>query len=99
MPGIERAAGGGLAKSYNVQRVEGAGRTCRVELPAAFVERLVAERSDFSASDALWEALCGEALANYLWQHGAPPADGKLVVDDLTRGLRRWLDTLIPSAA
>ena len=99
VPGIERVEGGGLAKSYNVQRAEGAGRTCRVEIPAAFVERLVAERPDYSANVELWEALCGEALANYLWQHGAPPPDGKLALDDLTRGLRRWLEALSPSAA
>ena len=98
LPGIEREPGGGLAKSFNVQRVMGIGQTCRVVLPAALVSRVTAEIAGLPEGDRLWEALCGEALANHLWQNASIPAGGRLVVEELTRGLRRWLEALTPAA-
>lgn len=99
IPGIEREPDGGLAKSFNVQRVTGVGRTCRVILPGALVAQVSAEIAGLPEGDRLWEALCGEALANHLWQNAAIPSDGKLIVEELTRGLRRWLEALTPAAA
>ena len=102
LPGLERGADGALSKAFSVQRVEGAGRTCRVVLPPALIERvalLAREGASLPGGDGFWEALCGEALANHLWQNAAPPPGGRLVVDDLTSGLKRWVEAVVLGAA
>ena len=98
LPGIRREADGSLVKAFNVQRVMGIGQTCQVVLPSALVSRVTAEMSGLPEGDRLWEALCGEALANHLWQNASLPPGGRLVVEELTRSLRRWLEALTPAA-
>lgn len=87
-PGVQRTSDGGIAKTFNVQRVAGIGHGCRVVIPAHIAAQVHA------TDDHLWEALCGEALANYLWQNAAVPPGGQLTVEELTRSLRRWLDAV-----
>ena len=45
--------------------------------------------------DRFWQALCGEALANYLWQNAEMPDAGALTITDLTSGLRHWIDAVL----
>jgi len=88
LPGMEKESDGALTKTFNVQRVAGIGHACRVVLPATLIARIG------SADERLYEALCGEALANYLWQNAALPPGGRIVVEELTRSLRRWLEAV-----
>lgn len=98
-PGVEKQKDGGIADTF---RVRGAGQevTCRVSLPPYLPElvRAHADRDEMPGGDAFWQALCGEALANYLWQNAEPPQIG-LQVDDLTSGLRHWIDAVLTRAA
>ncbi|MGC4046843.1 MAG: response regulator [Armatimonas sp.] len=88
LPGVERMPDGSIVKTFNVQRVAGIGHACRVVIPTSIVGQVNA------TNDQLWEALCGEALANYLWQNATVPPGGQLIVEELTRSLRRWLDAV-----
>lgn len=42
-----------------------------------------------------WHAMCEEALAIYLWQNAAIPADNRLQIEDLSSSLQRWLDSVL----
>jgi DNA-binding response OmpR family regulator len=100
LPGLEHASDGTLSKIFSVQKTEGAGRACTVILPAAVIEQVKAHLTGQTllGGDLFWEALCGEALANYLWQNANLPTGGKLVVEELTRGLERWVEALSQQA-
>ena len=50
------------------------------------------------AGKRFWQALCGEALANYLWQNADAP-DDVLTIDDLTSGLRHWVDAVLSATS
>lgn len=97
-PGVEKAASGAIADTFTVW---GGGQeaTCRVSLPAYLPElvRAHADRDEMPGGDAFWQALCGEALANYLWQNAEPPGE-TLQVEDLTSGLRHWIDAILTRA-
>ncbi len=64
----------------------------------AYVMELVKAYSDTESvpgENHFWQAMCEEALANYLWQNAAPPKDKVLEIDDLSSSLRRWLDSVL----
>jgi CheY-like chemotaxis protein len=42
-----------------------------------------------------WQAMCEEALGNYLWQNANTPPDGQLRIEDLSSSLQRWLDSVL----
>jgi DNA-binding response OmpR family regulator len=42
-----------------------------------------------------WQAMCEEALANYLWQNANTPPEGRLRIEDLSSSLQRWLDSVL----
>lgn len=94
LPGLERLGDGTLSKTFSVQKTEGAGRACRVRLLPSLQDQV--QQSGTTRDASFWEALCGEALANYLWQNAALPPGSLLVIEELTSGLRRWIDTLTP---
>lgn len=100
LPGLEHTAEGGVSKVFNVQKREGAGRACRVSLPPYLLElvKAHADRESLPGGERFWEALCGEALANYLWQNASLPPGGHLVVEELTHGLKHWVDAVLQSA-
>jgi CheY-like chemotaxis protein len=100
LPGIERHADGGLGKRFSVQRIEGAGRSCAVVLSPPFVAEVTLHLDGGPApgGDRFWEALCGEVLANYLWQNAALPSGGVLTADTLSRGLQRWVEAVVASS-
>lgn len=96
-PGIERAGDGSLSKTFGVQGFDGASRRCQVRLPAYLVE-LVKTHADCETvpgGDDFWQAFCGEVLANYLWQHAVVPPGGILVLEDLSRSLKHWIDAVL----
>ena len=70
---------------------------CVVELPPFFVELVKAhsDREDLEGDADFWRWLSEEALANYLWQNAAPPPGNRLVLDELTTGLKRWMDAVL----
>lgn len=96
-PGVTRHKDGGLEDVFSVTAATGEAHDCRVELPAYVAElvRAHADRDAFSGGDAFWQALCGEALANHLWQNAEFPPGNVLRVEDLTTGLRHWMDAVL----
>jgi len=96
-PGVTNERDGGISDTFTVSAAAGDERTCRVALPA-YVTELVkahADADNLPGGERFWQALCGESLANYLWQNAELPAGGVLTVDDLTSGLRHWVDAVL----
>ncbi|GAB4453451.1 MAG: hypothetical protein OHK0029_06300 [Armatimonadaceae bacterium] len=98
-PGIETTRDGEIRDRFTVIAATGEESSCQVILPPYLVElvKAHADRDEMPESDRFWQALCGEALANHLWQHAAPPEGETLRVDDLTSGLRHWIDAVLSS--
>jgi CheY-like chemotaxis protein len=78
----------------------GEKRACRVVLPAYLIElvKTVTDTDQVPGGDRFWHALCEEILANYLWQNARFPDSDELTADELTAGLRRWVETVISNA-
>ncbi len=94
--GAERESGGAIRHCFWVRGPQGEAR-CEVVLPGYFIELVKAHADCENVPDAehFWLWLCEEALANHLWQNAEVPPDGKLQVDELTTGLRRWIDAVL----
>ncbi|HZO89267.1 MAG TPA: response regulator [Chthonomonadaceae bacterium] len=90
-------ADGGFRQEFTVCDPGGQCQTCVVVLPAYIIELVKAhtDREQMPGGDRFWQALCEEALANYLWQNAEFPAGGQLRVEELTTGLRRFMDTVL----
>jgi DNA-binding response OmpR family regulator len=88
---------GEVAQKLTLSSPEGLLRECTVVVPA----RIAGEVREHAGSRQLpggnrfWQALCEEAVANYLWQHSDFPPDDRLIVEELTNGFARWIDTLL----
>ncbi len=92
-------ADGTLEYSFGVCGManEAAAR-CTVILPRYVVELVRAHADREEMPDPLfWRWLCEESLANYLWQNAEAPSGGTLRVDELTTGMRRWMDAVLTS--
>ena len=87
----------GFRQVFTVVPPSGDAVRCMVILPAYITELVKAhsDREQMPGGDRFWQALCEEALANYLWQHAEAPPPGELRIDDLTSGLRRFVDAVI----
>ena len=96
-PGLTEDREGDLQDVFTVRTPQGEARECAVHLPAYLVElvKAHADREEMPGGECFWQALCGEALANYLWQHAELPPGGALRVEDLTSGLRHWVDAVL----
>lgn len=96
-PGPGERKGGDIRHAITIINPTGERRECHVLLPAYVVEliRAYADRDQMPGDDRFWQALSEEVVANYLWQHADFPPDGSLEVDDLTTGLRRWIDAVL----
>jgi DNA-binding response OmpR family regulator len=96
-PGVETAPDGSIRDQFTVLTVNREAVTCQVNLPPYFVElvKAHADREELPGGENFWQALCGEALANYLWQNAQLPDGNMLTVDDLTRGLCHWIDAVL----
>lgn len=93
-PGVQTEKNGTISDVFTVREANGAENDCRVSLPPFVVElvKAYADRDDLPGGEQFWQALCGESLANYLWQNAELPPGGLLQVDDLPSGLKHWMD-------
>lgn len=94
----ERKAGA-VQQALSVRGPNGTVAACEVSLSPEVVSLVKLDAGSVSAApdDGFWQALCEEALANYLWQNPQVPPDGALKVEEYTTSLRRWvLATLAP---
>jgi CheY-like chemotaxis protein len=97
LPGVEMVKDGGISDLFTVTTTTGEERKVRVVLPC-YVAELVKAHADLEempGDERFWQALCGEALANYLWQNAELPENDTLTIDDLTSGLRHWIDAVL----
>ena len=70
---------------------------CRTRLPE-YVQELAMCHADTDAMPGgarFWQAMCEEALANFLWQHAELPPNNTLIIDDLSSSLRHWIDAVL----
>lgn len=96
-PGNGLKMEGGLGFPFTVRSPEGEARPCTVVLSPVVMEQIRghADRETFPGGHRFWQALCEEALANYLYQNADLPPEGLLHVDDFTSGLRRFVDAVL----
>jgi len=88
---------GGIICVFQVNHAKAPAVKVRVVLHA-YVMELVKAYSDSESvpgDNQFWQAMCEEALANYLWQNAEPPADKLLQIEDLSSSLQRWLDSVL----
>jgi CheY-like chemotaxis protein len=97
LPGLKKLPDGSLQDEFEVRPPGQKMVTCQVTLPPYLIELVLAyaDRNQMPGEERFWQALCGESLANYLWQHAEMPENNLLVVDDLTSGLKHWIDAVI----
>lgn len=96
-PGVETARDGSISDRFQISAPTGKSHECRVTLPAYTVEfvKAHADVEDVPGGDRFWQALCGEALANHLWQTAEVPEGDALIVADLPSGLKHWIDAVM----
>lgn len=70
--------------------------TCEVVLPRYLVEAVKAhaDREKMPDEQHFWLWLCEESLANYLWQNAEMPPQNTLRIEEISTGLRRWIDAM-----
>jgi len=90
-------ATGDILCVFHVNHSDGTASNVKVVLHAYVVELVKAYSDSESVPGELhfWQAMCEEALANYLWQNAAPPPDKMLQIEDLSSSLQRWLDSVL----
>lgn len=82
---------------FEVSRGNEAPTKVHVMLPA-YVKELALAQADAEAMPGgarFWQAMCEEALANYLWQQAEIPPQKTLLIDDLSSSLRHWIDAVL----
>src|SRR5579885_378496 len=82
---------------FEVSRGSDAPVHCRVILPV-YVQELALAHADTEAlpgGKRFWQAMCEEALANFLWQQAELPPNNTLMIDDLSSSLRHWMDAVL----
>ncbi len=82
---------------YRVTSPTGEKRDCTVVLEPLLIELVKAhtDRESLPGGDRFWHALGEECLANYLWQNADFPLTYELTVNELTGGLRRWIEAVL----
>jgi hypothetical protein len=82
---------------FTVRSPTGESAECLVALPVYVSEQVkaYADREQMPGGDRFWTGLCEEALANYLWQNAEFPTSGQLRVEELTSGLRRFVENVL----
>lgn len=75
--------------------------SCMVILPDYMKELIRARtnREEFPGRDRFWQAICEEALTDYLLVHGRPPERGLLKVCDLSEKLLNWVCSVLSGSA
>ena len=82
---------------YNVSNSNQKSEQVRILLPG-YVQELVFAYADTEqppGGQRFWQALCEEALAEYLWESAKLPSAGQLRITDLTSNLRHWVDSVM----
>jgi DNA-binding response OmpR family regulator len=82
---------------FEVSRGSETPSQCKVVLPV-YVQELALAHADTESMPGgkrFWQAMCEEALANFLWQHAEMPPNNTLLIDDLTSSLRHWMDAVL----
>jgi hypothetical protein len=82
---------------FEVSRGSEAPIHCRTVLPV-YVQELSLAHADSDqvpGGKRFWQAMCEEALANFLWQHAEMPPNNTLLIDDLSSSLRHWMDAVL----
>ena len=99
-PGVTKGASGDIDDSFTITTLTGHEHTCRVVIPSYVVElvKTYADRDDLPGGERFWQALCGEALANYLWQNADLPEGDAVTMDGLTSGLKHWIDAVLTAS-
>lgn len=82
---------------FVVRHADDSPATVKVILPVYVMElvRAYIDSDTVPGGDSFWQALCEEALANYLWQNASLPPDRVLRIEDLTTTLQHWLDGVL----
>ncbi len=88
---------GDMTCIFDVNHADQPAKKVRVELPAYVMElvRAYVDADEVPGGERFWQAMCEEALANYLWQNAEVPADKVVRIDDLSSTLTRWLDSVL----
>jgi CheY-like chemotaxis protein len=88
---------GDLTCIFTVSRGAEQVGSVKVILPAYVMELVLAQTDTESVPGGtrFWQAMCEEALANYLWQNAQLPPNNLLRVEDLTSSLQRWLESVL----
>ncbi len=96
-PGASLRMGNDLAFAFTVRSPQGEKKQCTVVLSPVVVElvKAHADRETFPGGSRFWQALCEEALANSIFQNADFPPKGLLRVDELSPGLRRFVDEVL----
>jgi hypothetical protein len=95
--GTGQKTAAGFQQVFTIRAPGGESQSCTVTLPG-YVMELVRAHTDLEqmpGGDRFWQALCEEALANYLWQQAEFPTGGTLRVEDFSTGLRRFVDAVL----
>jgi len=89
--------GGSLRFLYTVASPTGERHNCTVVLKPLLLELVKAhtDRDTLPGGERFWHALGEESLANYVWQNADFPPRDRLDVEELTGGLRRWIDAVL----
>ena len=89
--------GGAMRFVYTVASPVGERRICSVVLKPLLMELVKAhtDRDTLPGGERFWHALGEESLANYVWQNADFPLGDRLDVEELTAGLRRWIDAVL----
>jgi len=83
--------------TFKVSRAQTPSTMVRVALPC-YVKELVLAYTDTEqvpCGGRFWQAMCEEALGNYLWQNAEIPPEGRLRIEDLSTSMQRWLDSVL----
>ncbi len=96
-PGAGVSIGADLGFPFRVHRPDSETRQCTVVLSVVVMELIKAhiDRETLPGGARFWQALCEEALANYLYQNADFPPGDSLRIDELTTGLRRFVDAIL----
>jgi CheY-like chemotaxis protein len=88
---------GSVICRFRVSQPTAESAVTTVTLPVYVIELVKAytDSEEVPGGDRFWQAMCEEALANFLWQNAALPPDRHLRIEDLSSGLQRWLDTML----
>jgi len=87
----------GFIQPFTLRSPAGNSAACLVTLPGYIMELVKAhtDRDQMPGGDRFWQSLCEEAIANHLWQNAEFPEGGELRIEELSGGLRRFVDAVL----